>query len=231
MKLFRTALVLGGLAATAAALAKLGGRTLGTAWSEVLAPGPASLDQLAAALAGTAVAGLAGWLALGLVAAAASALCTTTGRTAGRAARLVGGLSRRTAPVALRRLVAALLGAGMVLGTAGPALASGPGRLPGAAAPPAVGAVQPAGDLDPTWAGDRLPGPRTRAPLGDEVVVRRGDTLWDLAARQLGPGAGTARIAAEWPRWYAANRALIGPDPDRLEPGQRLRVPAAEVER
>jgi nucleoid-associated protein YgaU len=60
----------------------------------------------------------------------------------------------------------------------------------------------------------------------DEVVVRRGDTLWGIAARRLGPSASDARIAAEWPRWYAANRAVIGDDPDRLRPGQRLQAPA-----
>jgi nucleoid-associated protein YgaU len=58
------------------------------------------------------------------------------------------------------------------------------------------------------------------------VVVRRGDSLWDLAARQLGPDASAADVAAEWPRWYAANRAVIGPDPGRILPGQRLVAPA-----
>ncbi|WP_425600034.1 hypothetical protein [Ornithinimicrobium sufpigmenti] len=36
-------------------------------------------------------------------------------------------------------------------------------------------------------------------------------------------------IAEEWPRWYAANRELIGPDPDLILPGQELRIPAADV--
>ena len=34
-------------------------------------------------------------------------------------------------------------------------------------------------------------------------------------------------IALEWPRWYAANRALIGGSPDVLLPGQILQAPAA----
>ncbi|MCH8628295.1 LysM peptidoglycan-binding domain-containing protein [Arsenicicoccus piscis] len=59
----------------------------------------------------------------------------------------------------------------------------------------------------------------------DEVVVRRGDTLWDLAARHLGPGATVEQVAAAWPRWYARNRAVIGSDPGLLLPGQRLRPP------
>ena len=58
-------------------------------------------------------------------------------------------------------------------------------------------------------------------------VVRRGDTLWDIAAARLGPGATAGDIAAAWPRWYAANRRLIGPDPSHIVPGQRL-VPPPE---
>ncbi len=58
-----------------------------------------------------------------------------------------------------------------------------------------------------------------------EVVVRRGDSLWAIAARHLGPGATDAEVAAEWPRWYAANRATIGADPDLVLPGQVLRPP------
>ena len=61
----------------------------------------------------------------------------------------------------------------------------------------------------------------------DEVVVHRGDTLWQIAARHLGPDAGPAEVAAAWPRWYAANRDVIGPDPHLLLPGQQLRTPAA----
>jgi nucleoid-associated protein YgaU len=59
------------------------------------------------------------------------------------------------------------------------------------------------------------------------VVVRRGDTLWDIAERHLGPGATAAEVAAAWPRWYAANRAVVGPDPGLILPGQRLVPPAA----
>lgn len=60
-----------------------------------------------------------------------------------------------------------------------------------------------------------------------EVVVRRGDTLWDLAARSLGPAASDAEIAAAWPRWWHANHDVIGDDPDLLLPGTRLCAPAA----
>lgn len=67
-----------------------------------------------------------------------------------------------------------------------------------------------------------------RRRLDDDavVVVRKGDTLWSIAERSLGPGASEAQIAGEWPHWFTANRDVIGPDPDRLRPGQRLRPPA-----
>ena len=67
---------------------------------------------------------------------------------------------------------------------------------------------------------------RAERRVADEVVVRRGDSLWDIAARQLGPGASAADVAVEWPRWHDANRDVIGPDPDLLIPGQRLVPPA-----
>jgi nucleoid-associated protein YgaU len=65
---------------------------------------------------------------------------------------------------------------------------------------------------------------------GSEVTVRPGDSLWLIAAHRLGPNASTAEIAAEWPRWYAANQAQIGPDPGELVPGQQLTAPATTPE-
>jgi nucleoid-associated protein YgaU len=59
------------------------------------------------------------------------------------------------------------------------------------------------------------------------VTVLAGDTLWDIAATAMGPGASDMDIAMQWPRWYEANRAVIGQDPDVLLPGQILQPPAA----
>lgn len=61
-----------------------------------------------------------------------------------------------------------------------------------------------------------------------EVVVRRGDSLWSITDRQLGPGRDpAAEIAAAWPALYEANADVIGSDPDHIEPGQHLRLPAS----
>lgn len=72
-------------------------------------------------------------------------------------------------------------------------------------------------------------GPRPGASVEEHVVVRWGDSLWHIAARYLGPDATSAEVAHEWPRWYAANRAVIGGDPDRIQPGQRLTPPTGGV--
>jgi LysM repeat protein len=61
------------------------------------------------------------------------------------------------------------------------------------------------------------------------VVVRRGDSLWAIAARHLGAGASDAEVARAWPRWYAANRDLIGDDPDLIHPGMVLQVPGSRT--
>ena len=76
--------------------------------------------------------------------------------------------------------------------------------------------------------GSRLmaPTPRPTTSVHDLVTVHRGDSLWAIAARHLGPGVSDAQIAREWPRWYTANRDVIGDDPDLLVPGRQLRPPS-----
>lgn len=59
----------------------------------------------------------------------------------------------------------------------------------------------------------------------DHIVVLRGDTLWSIAAHHLGPAPSAADIEAEWPRWLAANRDVIGDDANLILPGQLLRRP------
>ncbi len=99
----------------------------------------------------------------------------------------------------------------------------------------------PAATLQPGWQPappvvdpGLLAGPQTRGASGPAlgghataVTVLAGDTLWDIVAANLGPEASDVDIALEWPRWYAANRALIGGSPDVLLPGQILQAPAA----
>jgi LysM domain len=86
----------------------------------------------------------------------------------------------------------------------------------------------PPGPTHTTPAADPLLTGRQREAVivAEDVVVHRGDTLWHIAARHLGPEASAAEIATEWPRWWSANRSVIGDDPDLILPGQRLRPPS-----
>jgi hypothetical protein len=52
----------------------------------------------------------------------------------------------------------------------------------------------------------------------ESYVVRPGDSLWSVAGTSLGD-------PTAWPRIYALNRDLVGPDPDLILPGQLLRLP------
>lgn len=97
-----------------------------------------------------------------------------------------------------------------------PTTALDPGWTPSKAVP-----------LDRTPAGDALVRAELRAtPSGRGAVeVRLGDTLWSIAARHLGAGASVSDIADAWPRWFDANRATIGADPDLIRPGLLLVPP------
>ncbi|WP_331526375.1 LysM domain-containing protein [Nocardioides sp.] len=66
----------------------------------------------------------------------------------------------------------------------------------------------------------RRPGDGRSTP----VVVRPGDSLWSIAEADLPPGAPDRAVVSRWHAIYAVNRALVGPDPDLLEPGQRLHL-------
>jgi nucleoid-associated protein YgaU len=95
-------------------------------------------------------------------------------------------------------------------------------RRPVLAPPPASSATPP----DRLDARPAVPSAgRPAAHRTATVTVRRGDSLWTMAAARRGADATALRVAAEWPRWWAANRGLIGPDPDLIHPGQRLQPP------
>ena len=55
----------------------------------------------------------------------------------------------------------------------------------------------------------------------NSAIVRSGDTLSGIAKRELG-------AASRWPEIYNLNRAVIGPDPDKIQPGMVLTLPRRE---
>ena len=80
----------------------------------------------------------------------------------------------------------------------------------------------------PGWLPERPASQARPAPSMDSIVVHRGDTLWSIAARHLSPAAPAADIDAEWHRWLATNRDVIGDDANLILPGQQLRPPPAQ---
>lgn len=103
--------------------------------------------------------------------------------------------------------------------------APGPQPLRSTAPPPGV-APAPVVALTATGGGSpAVAGTSAESADGRAVTVQPGDSLWSIAARDLSTGS-PARIASEWPRWYAQNRGTIGDDPDLIRPGQLLVAPA-----
>lgn len=177
---------------------------------------------------------------------------TVAGRRAAgnRAARRRQVRSRLVTP-ALRRVALVLLGGSLSVLVSVPAHASSAsvaGDRPAAtSSAPAASAADPTsagGDMASVpgrWTPDRparpvvrstqpevsmvTAAPRPGTSVDDEVAVRAGDTLWDIAARHLGPDASAVDIARAWPQWFEANREVVGDDPDLLRPGQLLRPP------
>jgi nucleoid-associated protein YgaU len=229
----RAALV---VSTTAAVALVLGRQLLGVvldAAPGAVRSGPARLDTwVCAAAAAAALVTLAWWAATFILAVAAQArLAIRSGRSdppEGLAAPLVtprsGALVRRLAAAAL----GVALGAAPVPADAAvdrPAAGSSTGNVTTSApaSTRSTGSTPSTGATSPTV--DR-PAGRTA------VVVRPGDTLWSLAAARLGGGdrAEPRAVAAAWPRWWQANRAVVGPDPDLIRPGQVLQPPPVTPE-
>jgi len=168
-----------------------------------------------------AAAAWAAWLLSG--AAVAALLLAMLSRGGGRVAATARMLLR-AAPAPLRRWATAVVAAAVGVAAAAPAsAAAATAPRPRPAVAPALGWPQA-----PTVpAGRAHPHPSVRTA----VVVRPGDCLWSVAARDLGRDATATRVAAAWPLWWAANRASIGADPDLVIPGQRLLRPTRLDER
>jgi hypothetical protein len=207
-------------------------------------------DRAVLSLATAALWCVALWLAVGLGFLAAAALPGRAGAAAQRAAaRLLPGLMLRAvagvvglgmvvAPIApvgagAKTMPAAVAAAG-TSGVPAPGWPTDPNRVPSLHVGwPTTPTARPTPTPRPTPtarravpASDGQADPANSAPLpGDQLRVRPGDSLWLIAAQRLGSDSSDPLIAAEWPRWYAANRSVIGTDPSLIHPGQVLRAP------
>ena len=128
-------------------------------------------------------------------------------------------------PRVVRRVVLVACGVAVAGSIVQPALADTSGSGPDPHPHRSAAAV-----LDGLPLPDRAVGRRKepRRPAPATVLVAPGDTLWSIAAAGLPLGAGDARIGRRWHAIYAANRDLVGPDPDLIEPGQLLRLPGKD---
>jgi hypothetical protein len=174
------------------------------------------------------------WGAVGLGLTALAAVPGLVGSTSAVVVRLV-------LPAAARRSAAGLLGLSLsvtpLLGTAAvclPTTASAAGPITATATgSPAVpdwpAHAAPAGV--PDWPSNPPSSSATAARASDPLVVLRGDCLWDIAAGRLSRGRPAlptdGEIAHAVHAWWAANASVIGPDADRLVPGQVLSPPVA----
>ena len=172
-----------------------------------------------------------------LAAAACAAWCwLVTTLTVLEAATGPARLRARGCPEAWRRLVLTACGVALASGLLVPAEAAdpeGPRRaeagvaiVNGLALPDRPTTARPSTARPSTVRPSTVrSGPATAVRQEHGLVVRPGDSLWSLAAARLGPEATPSQVDAAWRRLYAANRAVVGPDPDLLHPGRRLHVP------
>lgn len=185
------------------------------------------------------------WWFLALAVATTAALLCRAGHVH------LGARVGRFSPLFLRRLMMLFLGVHLLaVPVVSPALASVPVSITEHPADDSAGLIDPLwhptapqGPVAPHWQPQQPPAggglllhpPRDtthdsgQGREGRFVTVVTGDSLWSIAAQQLGPFATDVEIAEEWPRWYRANREVIGADPGRIYPGQELRVPKPAV--
>lgn len=132
---------------------------------------------------------------------------------------------RAGCPVWLHRAVLAACGVGVAAALAGPASAAPEEQartVASEAAPRGVDGLSYPDRPEDRAATTTPPAPEPAGRRGH--VVRPGDTLWDIAAADLPPGASDAEITAHWQRLFQHNAGVLGPDPDLIRPGTPLRL-------
>jgi nucleoid-associated protein YgaU len=222
------------------------------AWTAVAAAGPAGPADGILLMAGLGGTLLSLWLGLGMTLSALSALPGALGHVCRRlAGRVAPAAVRKAVAFVLGTTLAAALipgtavagiGHEAVRGTVVTAAQQAKYARNGLAVaapdasfrfisgrPPVTDATDVTVVMDaappPSWSPARTASPLRSASAAGRIVVLRGDTLWSIAAGHLGPAARAADIDAEWHRWLAANREVIGDDANLILPGQLLRPP------
>lgn len=179
-------------------------------------------DALSLALAAV------GWVSVAWLGAVALAVALSA--SGGR----IGGLARRSArciaPAAVHRAVIAAIGLSISALPAAPVATATSAALSSAAVrsvPDTAGSADSLPTIGRPVSAE--PQPRERhlqSTIRTKIVVKQGDSLWTIAERALGHDATPKSVAETWPRWFAANRDEIGPNPDQIRPGMRLVAPS-----
>jgi hypothetical protein len=203
----------GGLALTGA----LTGAVLGSAPHGLPDLARTPLDLALTDLAALALLGCAGWLWL-----------VTTVVVTGVLRGGVAGPGPHGVPAGVRRVVLVACGVALVGGLTQPSQAAGPHSHSTHRGHLTALAGLPLPDRAVADAPSRSPIEHLRSEPERTVLVRPGDSLWSLATRDLPAGSPAPLVAERWHAIYAANRSLIGPDPDVIVPGQRLRLPGKD---
>lgn len=175
-------------------------------------PGHSTFDEVLVEFLTAVELALSAWILLCLVCAVGA-----------RHSELLRTLSHAITPALMRRIL--FIGAAGML-TVNPAHANSPqGTSSGnnAASHPLDGLPMPHRPLGSAPAKPR------EGSASDTVTVRSGDTLWSIAASDLGNGAGPSDIATATDRWHQQNLDVIGPDPNLIFPQQVLQRPAKET--
>lgn len=114
-----------------------------------------------------------------------------------------------------------------------PSATPAPSRNP-TPAPTAPAPTVPQRPTAPAPTVPTAPPAQTPSSTGSTVTVAPGDSLWSIVADHLtattGERVADVEVALAWPRWYAANRGVVGVDPGLLHPGTVLAAPAGAPE-
>lgn len=206
-----------------------------------------SLERLTGVVIGLLGALILLWFLVGFIASVLATIGSRTGHH--RISRTLA----RFSPQFILRITIALFSSSLIFATsanAAPAqqgaeiLNSGSCTIPtpsywsfGSSSIPCAPATQKTSEettlLSPGWVPQPISLPLQRVAGGTpratptEVIVQVGDSLWSIAAAHLEHDASNAQIAAAWPRWYEANKKIIGQNPDHLELGLVLQMPTS----
>jgi|GEM_PF-3975966 len=162
---------------------------------------------------------------------------TTLGRLPGTIGKHCRWAGQVITPRLIRRLTATTMGV-VVIGSASGTTAFAAGIGSPTPTPASTSSTTAARDVTaaslPTVDRGPIPTPPSTHPkqqqpkdeAAPEVIrIKSGDTLWDLASERLKPDATERDVDRLWRSFYASNRKEIGPNPDLLSIGTRLRIP------